>query len=54
MKEEKVHVTKDVVVKEEVEVKKRKVRGTETVTGNVRHEEVRVDSAGKANVRTKK
>jgi uncharacterized protein (TIGR02271 family) len=54
VKEEKVHVTKDVVVKEEVDVKKRKVRGTETVTDNVRYEEVKVDSDGKTNVRTKK
>ena len=42
------------VVKEEVRIKKRKVQGTETVTGNVRHEEVKVDSDGKTNVRTRK
>ena len=53
VKEEKVRVSKDVVVKEEVTIKKRKVKGTETVTDDVRHEEVKVDSDGKTNVRTR-
>ncbi len=54
MSEEKIRVSKDVVVKEEVSVKKRKVRGTETVTVNVRHEEVKVESDGKTNIRNRK
>ena len=53
VKEEKVRVSKDTVVKEQVNIKKRKVRGTETVTGEVRHEEVKVDTTGKANVRSR-
>ena len=50
-KEERVHVTKEAVVKEEVSVGKRKVRGTEIVTGDVREEELVVESAGGARVR---
>lgn len=51
IKEEKVRVTKDLVAKEEVSIKKRKVHGTESVTDNVRHEELKVDSDGKTKVR---
>ena len=50
VKEEKVHVTKEAVVKEEVKVGKRKVRDTETVSGDVRHEELKVESKGDARV----
>ncbi|MBA4063562.1 MAG: hypothetical protein C0501_07570 [Isosphaera sp.] len=51
VKEEKVRVTKEAVVKEEVSVGKRKVRDTETVSGDVRKEEVVVESDGGAKVR---
>lgn len=51
VKEEKVHVTKEAVVKEEVTVGKRKVKDTHTVEGDVRKEEMVVESAGKARVR---
>jgi len=51
VKEEKVHVTKETVVKEEVTVGKRKVKGTETVSGDVRSEEVVVETEGRAKVR---
>jgi len=54
VKEEKVRVSKDVVVKEEVNVKKRKVHGTETVTEDVRHEELREENNGKTRVRHEK
>jgi len=50
-KEERVHVRKEAVVKEEVSVGKRKVRGTETVEGDVREEEIEVESEGGAKVR---
>jgi uncharacterized protein (TIGR02271 family) len=52
VREEKVHVTKEAVVKEEVSVGKRKVRDTEEVSGDVRHEELVVESDGKAKVRS--
>jgi len=51
VKEERVHVTKEAVVKEEVTVGKRKVHDTKTVSGDVRKEEVIVESTGKAKVR---
>jgi uncharacterized protein (TIGR02271 family) len=51
VKEEKVRVTKEAVVKEEVSVGKRKVKDTETVAGDVRKEEVVVESEGEAKVR---
>jgi len=54
VKEEKVRVSKDVVVKEEVNVKKRKVHDTETVTDNVRHEELKVEGDGKTTVRNQR
>jgi len=53
VKEEKVRVSKDVVAKEEVNIKKRKVHDTQTVTDNLRHEEVKVDSDGKTRVTRK-
>jgi len=52
-KEEKVHVSKETVVKEEVRVAKRKVQGTEQVTDDVRREELVVETDGKAKVRHK-
>jgi len=51
VKEERVHVTKEAVVKEEVAVGKRKVHDTQTVAGDVRREDVVVESTGKAKVR---
>jgi len=50
--EEKVHVSKDTVVTEEVSVGKRKVQGTEHVDETLRKEKIRVDQEGKADVRT--
>jgi uncharacterized protein (TIGR02271 family) len=43
LKEERVNVSKDTVVTEEVSVGKRKVKDTEIVSGTVRHEELKVD-----------
>jgi len=51
VKEERVHVTKEPVVKEEVTVSKRKTRDSQTVSGDVRKEELVVDQKGKAKVR---
>ncbi len=51
VKEERVHVTKEAVVKEEVTVGKRKVRDTQTVEGDVRKEDVVVENTGSAKVR---
>jgi len=51
VKEERVHVTKEAVVKEEVSVGTRKVQGTETVSGDVKREELVVETDGKAKVR---
>jgi len=53
VREEQVRVEKDVVVKEEVTVGKRKVQDTEHVAGTVRKEEVRVEQQGDVDVRTK-
>jgi len=50
-KEERVHVSKETVVKEEVSVGKRKVHGTETVSGEVKKEELVVETEGTARVR---
>jgi uncharacterized protein (TIGR02271 family) len=50
-KEEKVRVSKETVAKEEVHVGKRKVQDTETVGGDVRREELVVESEGEAKVR---
>ena len=51
VKEERVHVTKETVAKEEVTVGKRKVHDTKTVGGDVRREELIVESEGEAKVR---
>ncbi len=51
VKEERVKVTKEPVVTEEVTVGKRKVKETRTVSGEVRKEELVVDSKGGAKVR---
>jgi uncharacterized protein (TIGR02271 family) len=49
--EEKVHVSKETVATEEVSVGKRKVTGTEQVSGQVRHEEVKVVTDGNVTVK---
>lgn len=51
VKEERVRVTKEPVVREEVSVGKRKVRDTKTVGGDVRKEEIVTESSGGAKVR---
>lgn len=51
VKEEQVHVEKEAVVKEEVNVGKRKVQDTQHVTDTVRKEEARVEEEGKVNVK---
>jgi uncharacterized protein (TIGR02271 family) len=51
VKEERVKVSKEPVVTEEVTVGKRKVRESRTVSGTVRKEELVVDSKGGAKVR---
>jgi len=51
VREEKVHVAKETVVKEEVSVGTRKVQGTETVSADVRKEELKVEQQGEARVR---
>jgi len=51
VKEERVKVTKEPVVREEVTVGKRKVRENRTVRGTVRKEEAVVESKGSAKVR---
>ena len=51
VKEERVTVGKETVVKEEVTVGKRVVKGTETVSGDVRSEELVVESEGKTKIR---
>ncbi len=50
VKEEKVNVTKEAVVKEEVHVGKRKVHDTQAVEGTVRKEELKVEETGDVNV----
>jgi len=50
VKEEKVNVSKETVVKEEVSVGKRKVQDTEHVSGTVRKEELNVDRQGNVKV----
>lgn len=52
-REEKVKVSKETVAREEVTVGKRKVQGTETVSGDVAHEELVVEKEGKARTRDK-
>lgn len=54
VKEEQVHVEKRPVTKEEVSVGKRKVTETQRVSGDAKHEELRVDEAGDARVRGSK
>jgi len=49
--EERVHVSKETVPTEEVTVSKHRVRGTKTVSGEVRKEELVTDADGGANVR---
>jgi uncharacterized protein (TIGR02271 family) len=51
VKEERVRVTKEAVVTEEVAVGKRKVRDTETVSGDVRKEKLVVEEKGRAKAR---
>lgn len=51
--EERVNVTKEAVVTEEVKVGKRVVEDTERVTGQVRKEEVKVEQTGDVDVRTR-
>jgi uncharacterized protein (TIGR02271 family) len=53
VREEKVNVSKDAVVTEEVKVGKRVVQDTEHVTGQVRKEEVKVEQKGDVDVRTR-
>jgi len=54
VKEEKVTVSKQAVVKEEVTVGKQKVHETETVGADLRKEELKVEEKGDVKVRTKK
>ena len=54
VKEEKVNVSKETVVKEEVNVGKRKVQDTKTVSDDVRVEELKVEEKGDAKVRREK
>jgi uncharacterized protein (TIGR02271 family) len=51
VKEERVRVEKEAVVKEEIAVGKRKVQDTQTVSGEVKKEEVVVETEGQAKVR---
>jgi len=52
--EEEVDVEKVAAVKEEVSVGKRKVQGTETVSGNVRKEQMKVEEKGNPKVQDQK
>jgi len=51
VKEERVDVHKETVAKEEVSVGKRKVQDTQTVSGDVKKEELRVETEGDVRVR---
>jgi uncharacterized protein (TIGR02271 family) len=53
VKEEKVNVNKETVVKEEVSIGKRQVHDTEKVSGNVRKEQIRVEKDGDVDVKRK-
>jgi len=53
IKEDKVSVSKDAVVTEEVKVGKRVVKDTEHVSGQVRKEEVKIEQKGNADVRNR-
>lgn len=52
LSEERVRVEKQPVVNEEVRVGKRQVQRSEQVSGDVRHEELRVDKDGEVDVET--
>jgi uncharacterized protein (TIGR02271 family) len=52
LSEERVNVEKRPVVREEIDVGKRKVRDTERVADSVRREEARIETEGKASVRS--
>jgi len=54
VKQEEVHVDKVAVAKEEVSVGKQTTHTTETVSGDVRKEKVKIEEEGKANVKNKK
>jgi uncharacterized protein (TIGR02271 family) len=54
VKEEEVHVDKVTVAKEDVTVGKRTVQGTETVSGDVRKEQVKIEEEGDVNVKNKR
>jgi uncharacterized protein (TIGR02271 family) len=54
VKEEEVKVDKVTVAKEDVTVGKRTVQGTETVSGDVRKEQVKIEEEGNVNVKNKK
>lgn len=51
VKEEQVHVEKDVVAAEEVSIGKRQVRDTERVSADLRKEEIKVEGQGDVNIR---
>jgi len=51
VREDQVRTTKEAVVKEEVSVGKRKVQDTKTVSGDVKKEDVVVETEGQAKVR---
>jgi len=51
VREEQVNVTKEAVVTEEVRVGKRTIQDTETVSGQVRKEEVKVEQTGDVDVK---
>jgi uncharacterized protein (TIGR02271 family) len=53
VREDKVDVSKEAVVTEEVAVRKRKVQDTSSVSGTVRKEEVKVEKEGDVDVRHK-
>lgn len=51
VREERVNVSKDTVVTEEVKVGKRSVQDTEKISGQVRKEELKVEKSGNVNVK---
>ena len=51
VREEKVHVDKETVAREDVRVSKRKTRGTKKVTEDVKREDLVVETEGEAKVR---
>lgn len=54
VREEQVHVEKQPVVREEVTVGKRQVEDTETVSGTVRKEQIKVEKKGDVDVKEKR